>query len=409
MTPAPAAIPAACMGIKLAKQIAIIGGGPSGLIAAEIIASAGRAVTIYDRMPNLGRKFLMAGRGGLNLTHSEPLDKFLKRYREAENWLAPFIKSFTPDDLRAWCEALGEKTFVGSSGRVFPTSMKAAPLLRAWLRRLDKLGVKYMPRHDWQGWENSGLKFSTPTGQIFVQADATFLALGGASWPRLGSDGSWVNILSQHGVEISPLRPANCGFTIAWSDYFKTRFAGTPLKPVSISYDGVTQQGEIMITEQGIEGGAVYAISSSLREAITANGPIQIQLDLRPDMKLEALQKKMENRNSQSLSTLLKKSGFSPVAAALLHETNVHNSSDLASQLKSIRLTLTGTTNINKAISTAGGITRDSVMENLLLKKIPNVWVAGEMLDWEAPTGGYLLQACFSTGVMAAKDLLRNI
>ncbi len=394
------------------KNIAIIGGGPSGLMAAEIIATAGHNVTLYDRMPSLGRKFLMAGRGGLNLTHSEPLEIFIRRYKEASDWLEPHINAFPPEALRAWCEGLGQETFIGSSGRVFPRSMKAAPLLRAWLQRLEQLGVRYCGRHSWQGWDGDALIFTNSQEQITVEPDATLLALGGASWPRLGSDGGWVKILSEYGVEISPLRPANCGFIAPWSDYFSTRFAGVPLKPVVLTHNGVFHQGEIMITSRGIEGGAVYALSASLRESIAAEGNTVLQIDLRPGMSLDALTKKLQVRNNQSLSTYLRKAGFSPPAIGLLREVIESgqlakiNPDTLAGYLKALPVMLTANTGIMRAISTAGGISRNAVDEKFMLKAKPGVFAAGEMLDWEAPTGGYLLQGCFSTAVAAAQGVL---
>jgi uncharacterized flavoprotein (TIGR03862 family) len=399
------------------RNIAIIGAGPSGLIAAEILAAKGQRITIYDRMPNAGRKFLMAGRGGLNLTHSEPLDDFLKRYGEAENWLAPHIKNFPPAKLREWCEGLGQETFVGSSGRVFPTAMKAAPLLRAWLKRLDALGVRFAPHHLWQGWENGALKFlDAQNEKVLVTPDATLLALGGASWPRLGADGGWVKILADEGVEISPLRPANCGFIAEWSEHFSSRFAGTPLKSVTISYGEKSAQGEVMITKNGVEGGAVYAISAVLREAILAQGKITIHLDLRPNMSVDALVKKLQKpRGADSLSNALRKAGFAPNAVGLLREglppEQLANATPeiLAQKFKAMPITLTATAGLARAISTAGGITRAALTDDFMLVAKPNVYACGEMLNWEAPTGGSLLQACFSTGVAAAEGILNSI
>jgi len=397
------------------KNITIIGGGPSGLMAAEIIAAAGHKVALYDRMPTFGRKFMMAGRGGLNLTHSEPLEKFITRYGEASSWLEPHIKAYTPQDLQKWCEELGQETFVGSSGRIFPREMKASPLLRAWLKRLEQLGVKYYLRHSWQGWDGENLVFQNAGKEIVkVSSDATLLALGGASWSSLGSDGSWVDILSKCGVEISPLRPANCGFITPWSDYL-TRFAGTPLKSVAIFHKGFSCLGEIMITKQGIEGGAVYALSASLRETIKAEGKAVLHLDLRPAIALAALKQKLQLRGKTSLSNCLRKAGFSPLAIALLHEIIPSEKlakatpDILAGYLKNLPITLTQAADIDRAISTAGGISRQSLDENFMLKAKKGVFVAGEMLDWEAPTGGYLLQACFSTAVSAANGVLKFI
>jgi len=407
--------------IKIAKNtvknIAIIGAGPCGLMAAEMLATAGHLVTIYDRMPSPARKFLMAGRGGLNLTHSEPLEKFIARYGAAAKWLAPSIHNFPPDALRAWCHGLGQESFVGSSGRVFPRSMKAAPLLRAWLRRLENLGVRYVPRHTWHGWKDSALHFSNDKNEaVLVSPDATLLALGGASWPRLGSDGKWTDILSAQGIKIAPLIPSNCGFIVEWSDYFKGHFAGMPLKPVLLTHNGVAKQGEVMITEQGIEGGLIYAFSASLRDEIAMRGSATILLDLRPSMTLEALTKKLQApRANKSLSTFLRGVGFSPLAIALLHESAPNeklaqlSANELAIKLKYLPVTLIAPTAIERAISSAGGIVQDELTADFMLRAKAGVFAAGEMLDWEAPTGGYLLQACFSTAVSAARGIMRYL
>ncbi len=397
--------------MKKSKNIAIIGGGPSGLMAAEIIAGAGHLVTIYDHMPSLGRKLLMAGRGGLNLTHSEPMEKFICRYGASSKWLEPYINAFTPDDLRAWCEGLGQETFIGSSGRIFPRSMKAAPLLRAWLHRLDKLGVTYKAKHSWQGWNADSLQFIDDKKQIFlVKPYATLLALGGASWPRLGSNGSWVKILNEYGIDISPLSPANCGFIANWSDYFSNRFAGQPLKSVALTHNNITNQGELMITAKGLEGGAIYAISARLRESIAAENSTLLNIDLRPGMSLDTLTQKLKNlRGAQSLSTCLRKAGFPPQAIGLLRETTTpaKDAATLAAQLKCLPVTFTGTTGIGRAISTAGGIKQSALNNDFMLNAKPGVFATGEMLDWEAPTGGYLLQGCFSTAVAVAHGILR--
>lgn len=399
--------------MKKPQSIVIIGGGPSGLMAAEVIATAGHQVTIYDMMPSFGRKFLLAGRGGLNLTHSESFDKFITRYYEAGNWLAPSIKNFDAQKLRNWCEELGQETFVGSSGRIFPRSMKASPVLRAWLKRLDNLGVKYFTRHLWQGFDGENLIFRDANQQIIkVKADATLLALGGASWPHLGSDGSWVETLSKCDVEIAKLRPANCGFVTKWSDFLITKFAGTPLKSVEIKHKNFSHKGEMIITKQGIEGNAVYALSARLRESIAAEGKAILYIDLRPEMSVADVAKKLQNRGKQSFGNYLRKAGFAPVSSVLLNELIPANEltkatpETLANYLKNLPLTLTSTTNIDRAISTAGGIKREAVDENFMLKNKPGVFVAGEMLNWEAPTGGYLLQACFSTAVTAANGVL---
>ncbi len=402
--------------MKKSKNIAIIGGGPSGLMAAEIIATAGYQVTIYDAMPTLGRKFMMAGRGGLNLTHSEPMEKFITRYYEASNWLAPYIKNFDAQKLQKWCEELGQETFIGTSGRIFPRSMKASPLLRSWLKRLDNLGVNYFMRHYWQGFDGENLIFSNADKNIIkIKFDATLLALGGASWPHLGSDGSWVEILSKSGVKISKLRPANCGFVTKWSDYLVTNFAGTPLKSLAVKHKNFSHKGEIIITKQGVEGVAIYALSANLRQSIASEGEAVLYLDLRPEMSLAELAKKLQSRDKKSLSNYLRKAGFPPIASALLKELIPANKLTdatpdiLASYLKNLPVKLTSTTNIDRAISSAGGIKRESLDENFMLKTKPGVFVAGEMLDWEAPTGGYLLQGCFSTAVAAAKGILNFV
>lgn len=391
------------------SSIAIIGAGPAALIAAEVLAGEGYAVSIYDRMPSPARKLLIAGRGGLNLTHSEKLEIFLTRYGEAAEWLTPAIEAFPPASLRAWCEGLGEETFTGSSGRVFPKKMKAVSLLRAWLLRLESLGVKYFPRHHWLGWQGEALKLNTPAGDVLLKADATLLALGGASWPRLGSDGGWVNILEAQGIRIAPLKPANCGFKVNWSEYFASRYAGVPLKSIAITHQSITRHGEAMITAQGIEGGVIYALSAAIREAILQYGSTEISLDLRPAMSVEALRSKLGKRGSKSLSSYIKSANFGAVHAALLHEAQCQHSVDIAESLKALPLTLTAATGIARAISTAGGVGREAVNSQYMLHAKPGIFVAGEMLDWEAPTGGYLLQACFSTGVAAAKGMINFV
>lgn len=397
----------------MAKQVAVIGAGPAGLMAAETLAAAGHRVTVYDQMPSPARKLLIAGRGGLNLTHSEPLETFLPRYGAAAEWLEPSIRAFPPQALRDWCHGLGEETFVGSSGRVFPKRMKAVQLLRAWLQRLEQQGVQYRPRHRWLGWGGAALRFATPGGEVRVDAEATVLALGGASWPRLGSDGGWVRILQAEGVEVAPLVPSNCGFTVAWSAHFKERFAGTPLKPVSVTHGDTTRQGEAMVTAQGIEGGVIYALSAALRDRIYHEAQAEVQLDLRPAVPLATLVAKFhaQPRANKSLSTWLGRHGFSPVAISLLREVTAAewladaSPSALAARLKTLPLTLTGTTGMARAISSAGGIPRAALTPDFMLRARPGVWAVGEMLDWEAPTGGYLLQACFSTAVAAARAI----
>jgi uncharacterized flavoprotein (TIGR03862 family) len=397
-------------------KAAIIGGGPAGLIAAEALARAGVAVTVYDRMPSVGRKFLMAGRGGLNLTHSEDFERFMTRYAEAEPALRPLIEAFRPEDLRAWCEGLGEATFVGSSGRVFPKAFKASPLLRAWLTRLEALSVRFALRHTWQGWDAEGaLVFTDAAGQtITSKPDATILALGGASWPRLGSDGSWVGLLQGQGIAVAPLRPANMGFTLPWSEVMRSRFEGEPLKRIALTFEDVTVKGEAIITADGIEGGAVYALSGRLRNAIEGKGSATLLLDLKPDLSLEALSQRLSApRKGQSTSTFLRKAaGLSPLGIASLRESAPQLPTEpdaLARLIKAVPLTLTGTKPLGRAISTAGGVPFSELDQNLMLRRMPGVFVAGEMLDWEAPTGGYLLQATFATGIAAAKGVLSTL
>ncbi|MEZ0172413.1 NAD(P)/FAD-dependent oxidoreductase [Microvirga sp. TS319] len=394
------------------SRAAIVGGGPAGLIAAEALAGAGVSVTVYDRMPSVGRKLLMAGRGGLNLTHSEDLERFVTRYAEAKPVLKPLIEAFGPQDLRAWCEGLGQDTFVGSSGRVFPKAFKASPLLRAWLARLEGLGVRFALRHTWRGWDPEGaLVFTTPDGEtVRARPDVTILALGGASWPRLGSDGSWTDLLREKTIAIAPLRPANMGFTLPWSDIMR-RFEGEPLKRIALTFEGVTVKGEALVTADGIEGGAVYALSGRLRNAVERQGSAQLLLDLRPDLSLDDLTKRLSApRKGQSASTFLRKAaGLSPLAVALLRESTPElpmAPAALARLIKALPLTLTGTKSLERAISTAGGIPFSEVDDRLMLKRLPGVFVAGEMLDWEAPTGGYLLQATFATGLAAARGAL---
>jgi uncharacterized flavoprotein (TIGR03862 family) len=400
------------------KNVAIIGAGPAGLMAAEVLAQGGAAVTVYDAMPSAGRKFLMAGRGGLNLTHSEPLPAFLARYREATSYLQPAINAFPPNALRAWSEALGQETFIGSSGRVFPKAFKASPLLRVWLRRLDSMGVRLILRHRWTGWdENSHLRFQTPDGPRTVEAAATVLALGGASWPRLGSDGAWAEALASRGVAISRLRPSNSGFTVGWSGIFRDRFEGEPLKGVTLAFGPHSIRGEAVITRTGIEGGAVYALSADLREAIDSTGRATLHVALRPDLEPSDLVTKISApKGKQSLSNFLRKAaGLSPVAIGLLQEAaktsgvslSSLSAADLAHLINAVPIELTGVAPIARAISTAGGIAFGEVDSDFMLRRLPGVFAAGEMLDWEAPTGGYLLQASFATGAAAGRGALK--
>ncbi|CAN7570923.1 TIGR03862 family flavoprotein [Bosea sp. LjRoot90] len=391
-------------------DVAIIGTGPAGLIAAERLAEAGHSVAIYERMASPARKFLLAGRGGLNLTHSEPLDALLDRYGEARPWLEPAIHAFPPQALRDWADGLGAESFIGSSGRIFPRAMKASPLLRAWLARLDGLGVQLRPGRLWTGWgENGALRFTVRDGgEEIVSPRATLLALGGASWPRLGSDGSWVELLAEKGAVIAPLRPANAGFSVDWSPLMRERFAGQPLKRIALSFAGQRVLGEAMIDADGIEGGAIYALSGPLREALARDGEATLMTDLRPDLSAAELAIRLAKRRpGETMSNHLRKAaGLSPVAAAVLREvTNGSLPAEpnaLAELIKAAPVRLTGMAAITRAISTAGGIPAEEIDRDFMLKRLPGVFVAGEMLDWEAPTGGYLLQACFATGVAAA-------
>ncbi|MES2193173.1 MAG: TIGR03862 family flavoprotein [Pseudomonadota bacterium] len=399
-------------------QVAVIGAGPAGLMAADVLAQSGASVTVYDAMPSVGRKFLMAGRGGLNLTHSEPLPAFLTRYREAMPKLTAAIEAFPPDRLREWSEELGQPTFVGSSGRVFPRAFKASPLLRAWLRRLDSMGVKLKLRHRWTGWDDQGrLLFETPDGQRAVEARATVLALGGGSWPRLGSDGTWAETLAAKGVAIAKLRPANCGFTVAWSDIFRDRFEGQPLKGIALTFGSHTVRGEVIVTRAGIEGGAIYALSAELRDAILNSGHATLHIALRPDLGMKDLVARLSApKGKQSFSNWLRKGAhLSPVGIGLLQEAAAASGTPLSSLpaeklaglINSVPVRLNGVAPIARAISTAGGIAFDELDADFMIRRLPGVLTAGEMLDWEAPTGGYLLQASFATGAAAGRGALK--
>jgi len=400
------------------NDVAVIGAGPAGLMAAEVLAQGGARVTVFDAMPSAGRKLLMAGRGGLNLTHSEQLSQFLAKYREAAPNLEAAIRAFSPDRLCAWSEALGQPTFVGSSGRVFPKAFKASPLLRAWLRRLDAQGVQFAFRHRWMGWDrNNRLLFQTAEGERAVEARAAVLALGGASWPRLGSDGAWMEILAARGVAISPLRPANCGFVVGWSDVFRERFEGQPLKGAALKFGEHMIRGEAIITRIGIEGGAVYGLSADLREAIARSGEAVLRICLRPDLSEVDLARRLAApQGKQSLSNFLRKAAqLSPVAVGLLQETAIASGTSLSSLppgelarlINDLPIKLSGIAPIGRAISTAGGILFDELDSDFMLRRLVGVFAAGEMLDWEAPTGGYLLQACFATGAAAGRGALK--
>jgi uncharacterized flavoprotein (TIGR03862 family) len=395
---------------------AVIGGGPAGLIAAETLSAAGARVIVYERMPNVARKLLMAGRGGLNLTHSEAFERFVARYGAAAPRLRPMLEAFTPADLIAWANGLGQETFVGSSGRVFPKAMKASPLLRAWLARLSAQGVEIRTRVRWTGWtEDGALAFMRDDGTSErLKPRATLLALGGASWPKLGSDGAWTQVLAQHGVEIAPLRPANMGLEVAWSDVFRERFAGTPLKQIALSFGERTAHGEAMITSYGIEGGAIYALSAALRDALETAGSATLHIDLKPSLDAAALAARLsQTRAGDSLSSMLRKrAGLSPVAIGLLREASSgalpKEPTQLAALIKAAPITLTAARGLDRAISSAGGVSWSAVDDALQLKAKPGLYVAGEMLDWEAPTGGYLLQASFATAMWAARAMLRR-
>ncbi|HEX2561882.1 TIGR03862 family flavoprotein [Phenylobacterium sp.] len=391
-------------------SIAVIGGGPAGLMAAERLSARGCRVTVYERMPTFGRKFLMAGRGGLNLTHSEPFDHFKARYGAAAARLGPYLDAFPPGALIAWAEGLGQPTFTGSSGRVFPKALKASPLLRAWLNRLEAQGVRLQTRAEWLGWDAAGaLAFR---GLPTERPDAAILALGGASWPKLGSTGGWAQVLAAKGVEVRPFQPANCGFVADWSATFRSRFAGTPLKPLALSFQGTTVRGEAMIAAYGLEGGGIYALSAALRESIARHGRAVLALDLRPDVAEDQLAARLARpRGGQSLSNFLRKAaGLPPVAVNLIREA--HGGAlpeNLAHAIKNLPIVLTAAQGLERAISSAGGVAWPEVDEDLMLTALPGVFAAGEMLDWEAPTGGYLLQACFATGMAAAEGVLKRL
>jgi len=392
-------------------RVAIIGGGPAGLMAAEMLAASNPAVNggkieIFDAMPSVGRKFLMAGKGGMNITHAEPLAAFIGRYGERAAQIAPLLHAFGPTQLREWIHGLGIDTFVGTSGRVFPTDMKAAPLLRAWLHHLRNQGVQFHVRHRWLGWVADGsLRFATPSGKVEVKADAVILALGGGSWAKLGSDGSWVPMLLERGVAVAPLKPANCGFDVAWSPYFSERFAGAPVKAVSAKcVSQPEKKGEFNITATGIEGGLIYAVAAPLRDALDRDGHAVLQLDLAPGRSLDRLTSDLARpRGRDSLANHLRRhAGIEGVKAGLLREfcppAALTAAGSLAAAIKALSLPVTATRPLDEAISTAGGVAFEGLDENMMLRGLPGVFCAGEMLDWEAPTGGYLLTACFASG-----------
>ena len=400
------------------RSVTVVGGGPAGLMAAEVLSQAGMAVDLFDAMPSLGRKFLMAGKGGLNLTHAEPLTDFFARYGNRRPQIEPLLATFGPEALRAWARGLGVETFVGSSGRVFPIDKKAAPLLRAWLHRLRAAGVRIHVRHRWLGWDREGrTRFASPTGETTLTADAMVLALGGGSWAKLGSDGVWASILAARGVPVVPLRPANCGFDVAWTERFRERFAGQPLKSVSLSFAGQTRRGEFVVSANGVEGGLIYAFSAALRDHIETNAAARIELDLMPDWTPERVWAEVARpRASRSLSSHLQsRLGLRGVKMGLLREClsadQMADPVSLAAAIKALPIRLVAARPLDEAISSAGGVDFAGLNGGLMLHDHPGVFCAGEMLDWEAPTGGYLMTACFASGLVAGRaciDWLRR-
>jgi len=403
------------------KSVAVIGGGPAGLMAAEVISAHDIKVDIYDSMSSVGRKFLMAGKGGLNITHSDPFDVFVSRYGKRSKNIEPLLKVFGADQLREWVHSLGIQTFIGTSGRVFPTGMKASPLLRAWLKRLNASNVTFHLRHKWTGFlpdqrsspVDNSLRFVTPEGEITVKPDAVVLALGGGSWSRLGSDGAWVPWLKQAGAEVEALRPSNCGFDVAWSEHFREKYNGRPIKSVVLSFGEFHQQGEFIVTKEGVEGSLIYAASAMIRDEIYIKGKAVILLDLKPDRTLEWLKEKLSHpQGKRSLASYLEKTlGIRGVKAGLLREfvskDDFANAERLAGFIKELPVPLVAPRPLDEAISSAGGVTFESLDEHLMLRTMPGVFCAGEMLDWEAPTGGYLLTACFSSGYTAGRGVLK--
>ncbi|MEQ1592078.1 MAG: TIGR03862 family flavoprotein [Thiobacillaceae bacterium] len=419
--------------MNIAKHVVVIGAGPAGLMAAETLAQSGMQVDLYDAMPSVGRKFLLAGKGGMNITHSEPVDVFLSRYGARRDVFEPLLNAFGPDQLRDWIRQLGFNTFIGSSGRVFPTDMKAAPLLRAWLRRLRESGVRIHVRHRWCGWDervasrskksaHAALCFETPQGRSSVKADAVILALGGGSWTRLGSDGAWVAPLEQCGVQIAPLQASNCGFDVGgidkgWSEFFRNRFAGQPLKSVALSFTDASgknlhRKGELMLSDTGVEGSLIYAVSAALRDEISAQGAVTIHLDLAPDKSLQRLTDEIAHpRGSRSLASHLQsRAGIRGAKMGLLREIvpapDFADPLRLANAIKSLPVKLIASRPIDEAISSAGGVVFEELDPHLMLRNVPGVFCAGEMLDWEAPTGGYLLTGCFASGRAAGLGAL---
>ncbi len=400
------------------RSVAVIGGGPAGLMAAETLLARGLGVDIYDAKPSFGRKLLMAGKSGLNLTHGEDLEQLIPRFGDRAAALEPFLRGFSPGEIQAWARDLGIELFTGSSGRVFPTAMKASPLLRAWLARLASGGARMHVRHRWTGWaEDGALIFETPAGEIRAPADATVLALGGASWPRLGSDGAWAEILRARGLDPLPFKPANCGLDVDWSVHFRERFAGEPVKSCALSVDGVTASGDFVVTAGGIEGGVVYAVSAALRERIAAKGAAMLLVNLAPDRDPERLLRALSRpRGKRSLANFLRQAaGLDGVKAGLLRERLPAKSFEtprtIAKAIQSLGILVTAPRPIGEAISTAGGLAFEDLDEGLMIRALPGVFAAGEMLDWEAPTGGYLLTGCLATGRAAgagAADWLKG-
>jgi hypothetical protein len=406
------------------KSVAIIGGGPAGLMAAEVLSKHNIKIDVYDSMPSLGRKLLMAGKSGLNITHSEKFEGFVSRYGNKKTEIEKWLKQFSPDDLRNWVHEFGIETFIGTSGRVFPKGMKASPLLRAWINKLSESEVEFHVRHKLVGLTSltgltglnsrTGLtcQFETPDGLKQVEADALILALGGGSWRRLGSTGEWVELLKQLEVKVEALKPANCGFDVAWSKHLVEKYHGHPIKSVTLSFDSFHQQGEFIITKEGVEGGLIYSASAMMRDEIEKNGKAIIFLDLAPDKTKEQLIEKLSKpRGSRSLSSYVEKTmGIKGVKMGLLYEVlskeDFANAEKLASFIKRLPISLIATRPLDEAISSAGGVSFDSLNENLMLKNVSGVFCAGEMLDWEAPTGGYLLSACFASGVVAGNGVV---
>jgi len=395
------------------NDICVVGGGPAGLMAAETAVLGGARVVVCDSMPSVGRKFLLAGRGGLNLTHSEAMSAFVLRYGERAGLFQSLLAEFGPIELRAWAADLGIETFVGTSGRVFPAEFKAAPLLRAWIRRLRALGVVFHTRWHWSGFVDDGrLCFATPEGQRSLRSDATILALGGGSWPHLGSDGGWIAPLQKIGCQVHPLKPSNCGFLINWTSHMAPHF-GCPLKAIAVTFGPRHLRGEIMLTDYGIEGGAVYALSAALRDAIARDGAAQVMIDLKPDLDDKAVRDRLDKaRGRLSLSNWLRKSiNLTPAAVALLREStekeDLTSPERLTHRIKNLPITLTGVRPLAEAISSAGGLCFSELNDDLMVRRRPGLFAAGEMLDWEAPTGGYLLTGCFATGRRAGHGALR--